>query len=55
MVETRLGKRKSLALSTGLTGILCLLFTIVPSDFGVLVTSMGISFSTTVMYSVLYG
>jgi len=55
MVETRLGKRKSLGLSTVLTGILCLLFTVIPSDAGVLLTSMGISFSTTVMYSVLYG
>lgn len=55
MIETRLGRRQSLALSTGLTGVLCLLFTIVPSDAGVLITSMGISLSSTVMYAVLYG
>lgn len=55
MQETRLGKRKSLALSCAATGLLCLLFTIVPSDTAVLLTSMGISLTTTIMYAIVYG
>lgn len=55
MVETRLGKRKSLGISLAATGLLCVIFNLAPTDTGVLITSMGISASTTVMYSVLYG
>lgn len=55
MIETRLGKRKSLALSIVATALLCLIFTEVTSDAMMLLTSMGISLTTTVMWAILYG
>ncbi|KAF8322590.1 MFS general substrate transporter [Clavulina sp. PMI_390] len=55
MVETRLGKRKSLAISTGLTGIFCLLFSVTPSNAGVMITSVGVSLTSTIMWAILYG
>jgi len=55
MVETRLGRRKSLGLSTAATGVLCLLFTRVSSHTGVVLSAMGISLTSTTMWAVLYG
>jgi len=55
MVETHLGRRKSLALSTAATGLLCLIFTLVTSSNAVVLTSIGISLTSTIMWAVLYG
>lgn len=55
MVETHLGRRKSLALSTAATGLLCLVFASVKSGNAIVLTSMGISLTSTVMWAVLYG
>jgi len=57
MIETPLGRRKSLALSTALTGLLCLAFVYVssPSRMVMMGIEVGISLASTTMWAVLYG
>ncbi|KAF8339969.1 major facilitator superfamily domain-containing protein [Cantharellus anzutake] len=55
MVRSSLGKRSSLALVTFATAILCWLFTEVNTRTTVVITSMGISLTTTIMWAILYG
>ncbi|KDQ20952.1 hypothetical protein BOTBODRAFT_62009 [Botryobasidium botryosum FD-172 SS1] len=57
MIETPLGRKKSLALSTALTGLLCLAFVYVssPSRMVMMGIEVGISLASTTMWAVLYG
>ncbi|KAG9096860.1 hypothetical protein FRC06_008248 [Ceratobasidium sp. 370] len=55
MVESPLGRRKSLALSLVVTVAFCIAFTQVNSKFGVMWSTTGVSLATTVMWAVLYG
>ncbi|KAG8719743.1 hypothetical protein FRC08_002103 [Ceratobasidium sp. 394] len=55
MVESPLGRRKSLALSLLVTAGFCYAFTQVNSKFGVMWSTTGVSLATTVMWAVLYG
>ncbi|KAG8745964.1 hypothetical protein FRC10_006527 [Ceratobasidium sp. 414] len=55
MVESPLGRRKSLALSLLATAAFCVAFTQVNSKFGVMWSTTGVSLATTVMWAVLYG
>ncbi|EIN12783.1 MFS general substrate transporter, partial [Punctularia strigosozonata HHB-11173 SS5] len=55
MVESRLGRRWSLAGSTFITGFFCAVFIMVQSAWAVRVTTMAISLSVTTMWAVLYG
>jgi len=55
MIRSPLGRRSSLALVIFVTAILCWLFTEVNTRTTVVVTSMGISLTTTIMWAILYG
>ncbi|KAF8610322.1 MFS general substrate transporter [Ceratobasidium sp. AG-I] len=55
MIESPLGRRKSLALSTFVTALFCLAFVQVESKMGVMLSTIGISLASTVMWAVLYG
>ncbi|KAH0826166.1 major facilitator superfamily domain-containing protein [Lanmaoa asiatica] len=55
MVESALGRRRSLAGMTLLTAFFCMVFVLVENPFLVRVSSVGISLSATTMYAVLYG
>ncbi|KAI9507626.1 MFS general substrate transporter [Russula earlei] len=51
----RLGRRLSLAGSTFLTALLCLVFVLVQNPAAVTASTVGISLSSSVMWAVLYG
>ena len=55
MIETRLGRIGSMALSTGCTALSILAFTAVTSRVGVVLSSMLISVSATTAYAAIYG
>ncbi|KAG8942014.1 hypothetical protein FRC03_003731 [Tulasnella sp. 419] len=55
MIETRLGRRLSLALSTFATALFCAIFGYVSSQWAVTASSMAISLAVTTMWAVLYG
>jgi hypothetical protein len=55
MIESPLGRRKSLALSTFVTAMCCFAFVQVQSKSGVMWSTIGVSLSSTVMWAVLYG
>ncbi|ESK88018.1 membrane transporter [Moniliophthora roreri MCA 2997] len=55
MIESPLGRRWSLAGSSFITALFCLLFITVESPWAVRASSVGISLSATAMYAVLYG
>ncbi|KAF8125767.1 MFS general substrate transporter [Boletus edulis] len=55
MVESALGRRRSLAGMTLLTAFFCMAFVFFESPLLVRVSSVGISLSATTMYAVLYG
>ncbi|KAF8628622.1 hypothetical protein AX15_003759 [Amanita polypyramis BW_CC] len=55
LIESRLGRRWSLAGSTFATAAMCAVFTIVHSLWAVRLTTIGISLSATTMWAVLYG
>ncbi|PFH49963.1 hypothetical protein AMATHDRAFT_62131 [Amanita thiersii Skay4041] len=55
LIESRLGRRWSLAGSTFLTALLCLVFVRVHTTLAVRLTTVGISLSATTMWAVLYG
>jgi len=55
MIETRLGRRKSLALSTFATAFFCAVFSRVASQAAVTASSMAISLTATTMWAILYG
>jgi hypothetical protein len=53
MIQTRLGRRKSLALCTLATALSTFAFIKVKADWAVIVSSMIISAAATAMYAVL--
>ena len=53
MIQTRLGRRKSLAICTAATGLSTFAFIHVRQDFAVIGSSMVISAAATAMYAVL--
>lgn len=53
MIQTRLGRRKSLAICTAATAISTFAFIKVSEDWAVVVSSMIISAAATAMYAVL--
>jgi len=55
MIESQLGRRWSLAGSTFVTALFCVLFVLVKSSWAVTATTVGISLSATTMWAVLYG
>ncbi|KAN0074636.1 Major facilitator superfamily domain containing protein [Tylopilus felleus] len=55
MVESSLGRRRSLAATTLLTAFFCMVFVLFESPLLVRVSSVGISLTATTMYAVLYG
>ncbi|KAH7915443.1 major facilitator superfamily domain-containing protein [Hygrophoropsis aurantiaca] len=55
MVESRLGRRGSLAATTFVTAFFCVVFVLVQTPLAVRTSSVGISLSSTTMYAVLYG
>ncbi|QRW00419.1 major facilitator superfamily transporter [Ceratobasidium sp. AG-Ba] len=55
MIESSLGRRKSLALSLVVTMGFCVAFIQVDSKFGVMWSTVGISLATTIVWAVLYG
>ncbi|OWZ53581.1 membrane transporter [Cryptococcus neoformans 125.91] len=55
MVQTRLGRRKSLAICTLCTGLSTFAFIRVEQKWAVVISSMVISAAATAMYAVLYG
>ncbi|ORY24113.1 major facilitator superfamily domain-containing protein [Naematelia encephala] len=55
MIQTRLGRRKSLAICTLATAISTFAFIKVQANWAVIVSSMTISAAATAMYAVLYG
>ncbi len=55
MIESRLGRRWSLAGSTFVTAIFCVVFVMVESSWAVRASTVGISLSATTMWAVLYG
>ncbi|TRM63911.1 major facilitator superfamily domain-containing protein [Schizophyllum amplum] len=55
MVESRLGRRWSLAGSTFATGAFCILFVVVENAWAVTATTVGLSLNATIMWAVLYG
>ncbi|KAK8846568.1 hypothetical protein IAR55_005654 [Kwoniella newhampshirensis] len=55
MIQTRLGRRKSLAICTMATGLSTFAFIKVDASWAVVVSSMVISGAATAMYAVLYG
>ncbi|KAK0203016.1 MFS general substrate transporter [Desarmillaria ectypa] len=55
MIESRLGRRWSLAGSTFVTAIFCVVFVMVESSWAVRASTVGVSLSATTMWAVLYG
>ncbi|CAE6484302.1 unnamed protein product [Rhizoctonia solani] len=55
MIESPLGRRKSLSLSTFLTAMCCVAFVQVESKSGVVWSTVGVSLASSVMWAVLYG
>lgn len=55
MVESRLGRRMSLAGSTFATAVFCFAFANVESALAVRISTVGVSLCATAMYAVLYG
>ncbi|WVO22829.1 uncharacterized protein IAS62_004172 [Cryptococcus decagattii] len=55
MVQTRLGRRKSLAICTLCTGLSTFAFIHVEQKWAVVISSMVISAAATAMYAILYG
>ncbi|KAF9481138.1 MFS general substrate transporter [Pholiota conissans] len=55
LIESRLGRRWSLAGSTFVTAFFCVVFALVSSTWAVRLSTMGISLSATAMWAVLYG
>ncbi|CAE7063702.1 unnamed protein product [Rhizoctonia solani] len=55
MIESPLGRRKSLALSTFITAMCCVAFVQVESKTGVVWSTVGISLASSIMWAVLYG
>ncbi|CAE6518522.1 unnamed protein product [Rhizoctonia solani] len=55
MIESPLGRRKSLALSTFITAMCCVAFVQVESKTGVVWSTVGVSLASSVMWAVLYG
>ncbi|CAL1712613.1 unnamed protein product [Somion occarium] len=55
MVDSRLGRRWSLAGSTFVTAFFCVLFVIAQNPWAVRASTVGISLSATTMWAVLYG
>ncbi|THH29107.1 hypothetical protein EUX98_g5071 [Antrodiella citrinella] len=55
MVDTPLGRRGSLASSTLVTALFCLLFVFAQHPLAVTASTVGISLSATTMWAVLYG
>ncbi|KAG7444386.1 MFS general substrate transporter [Guyanagaster necrorhizus] len=55
MIESSLGRRWSLAGSTFVTAIFCVVFVMVESQWAVRASTVGISLSATTMWAVLYG
>lgn len=55
MIESRLGRRLSLAGSTFITALFCIIFVLVESSWAVRASTVGISLSATTMWAVLYG
>ncbi|KDN52949.1 MFS general substrate transporter [Tilletiaria anomala UBC 951] len=55
MIETRLGRIGSMALSTACTGVSIAIFTVVRSRGGIVLSSMLISISATTTYAAIYG
>ncbi|KAF8953239.1 major facilitator superfamily domain-containing protein [Flammula alnicola] len=55
LIESRLGRRWSLAGSTFVTAFFCVVFVLVTSTWAVRLSTIGISLSATAMWAVLYG
>ncbi|KAG9014265.1 hypothetical protein FRB94_013575 [Tulasnella sp. JGI-2019a] len=55
MIETKLGRRRSLALSTFASAFFCAVFARVSSQTAITASSMAMSLAATTMYAVLYG
>jgi len=55
LIESRLGRRWSLAGSTFITAFFCVVFVLVKSTWAVRISTAGISLSATAMWAVLYG
>lgn len=53
MIQTSLGRRKSLAICTVLTSVSTFAFILVERDWAVIASSMTISAAATAMYAVL--
>ncbi|ETW81874.1 major facilitator superfamily [Heterobasidion irregulare TC 32-1] len=55
LIESPLGRRLSLAGSTFVTAVFCIIFAMVDGQFAVTASTVGISLSATAMWAVLYG
>ncbi|KAG6865049.1 hypothetical protein C0991_005495 [Blastosporella zonata] len=55
LVESPVGRRWSLAGSTFITALFCVVFVVVESSWAVRASTVGISLSATTMWAVLYG
>jgi len=55
LIGSRLGRRWSLAGSTFITALFCVLFVLVQARWAVILSTVGISLSATTMWAVLYG
>ncbi|GAA99250.1 uncharacterized protein L969DRAFT_102623 [Mixia osmundae IAM 14324] len=55
LIETRLGRRGSMALSTLMTALGTFIFVMVTSKAGVVLSSMLVSLMATLMYAIIYG
>ncbi|KAG6812306.1 hypothetical protein H0H92_003479 [Tricholoma furcatifolium] len=55
LIESRMGRRWSLAGSTFITAFFCVVFVAVESSWAVRASTVGISLSAATMYAVLYG
>ncbi|GAA5988837.1 hypothetical protein JCM10908_006191 [Rhodotorula pacifica] len=55
LVETPLGRAKTLAISTLATSAATVVFVFVSTSFGIVLSSMAVSFASTLMYAVIYG
>ncbi|XP_006462877.1 hypothetical protein AGABI2DRAFT_207539 [Agaricus bisporus var. bisporus H97] len=55
LIESSLGRRLSLAASTFITAVFCVVFIMVESTWAVRLSTMGVSLSATAMWAVLYG
>ncbi|GAA5862448.1 hypothetical protein JCM3774_002521 [Rhodotorula dairenensis] len=55
LVETPLGRAKTLAISTLATSAATVVFVFVSTSVGIVISSMAVSFASTLMYAVIYG